>query len=466
MDFDALRYSNYMKATFGRDLERRYGDLDDGLGNYRSNYGSNFDFRRKLDASNDGKFSFGEAGKNFFKGLISPVTGMVDMMTSSIGGFLGGSAIIAAGVGIVAIGALPILIAIGAAYGVFQLGKGAINLLGADNGDEAEKAFYNLGAGTSAVGLAAFSAKGALVSAQSKGAVFSSADDIAAMGKLDALKYTMKPDTISAVYQSSKTNLGNHIAAYQSGASTGSTTSSQTSQSSSTASASTDKTTWKPDPGQTHHNSANSVNSSTTGKVDPASPSASNQGSSIATTNNSVSANSSAKAGSENLVWLDKQGNKIGYYNPKTGEHVVVSGNTNATTSVNSASNNTSTTSLRLLEGSANSKTVPPLKNYHAIAEAQAHQAQKYNWDIGKAPLDNGSGKATLGSVMPDELLAGRQVANPSQASQVSMGGRTYVESKGQLFPLHSNGKYNTSAPVLKTMEDGSFIPVEGRFVA
>lgn len=114
-----------------------------------------------VDKANDGKFSVGEATKNFFKGIFSPITSMF----SSVKNFAIGAAMIAGGIALtVATGgaALPFLIAAGVALGGFQVAKGGYKLLTARNGDEAERAFYDVGAGTAAIGLSALGAKASL----------------------------------------------------------------------------------------------------------------------------------------------------------------------------------------------------------------------------------------------------------------------------------------------------------------
>ena len=48
---------------------------------------------KKNDAQNDGKFTFGEAFKNFAKGLISPLTAMVKHPFATLGVVLGTAAL-------------------------------------------------------------------------------------------------------------------------------------------------------------------------------------------------------------------------------------------------------------------------------------------------------------------------------------------------------------------------------------
>lgn len=115
----------------------------------------------KVKKSNDGKFSFAEAMKNFGKGLVSPLTSMFQSSKS----FLIGSATILGSVAlVVATGgaAAPLLVAAGVGMGVIQAGKAAYNIAKAKNGDDIEKAFFDIGGATGALGLSLFGAKASL----------------------------------------------------------------------------------------------------------------------------------------------------------------------------------------------------------------------------------------------------------------------------------------------------------------
>lgn len=117
-----------------------------------------------VNKSNDGKFSFSEAAKNFGKGLISPITSMFESKKS----FLKGALMIAGSVALViATGgaATPVLIAAGVAMGAYQGAKGIHKAIKAKNGDDVEKAFYDIGAGAGTIGLSVAGAKGALKTA-------------------------------------------------------------------------------------------------------------------------------------------------------------------------------------------------------------------------------------------------------------------------------------------------------------
>lgn len=101
---------------------------------------------QKKDASNDGKFTFGEALKNFGKGLISPLKAVVKHPIMSIG------AIAVTAVGCSLIPVLAPILAVGfGALSLFQLGKGVYNAVSQykkGNYDASEKAFEDIGAGT------------------------------------------------------------------------------------------------------------------------------------------------------------------------------------------------------------------------------------------------------------------------------------------------------------------------------
>ena len=121
----------------------------------------------KADKSNDGKFSFIEAAKNFAKGIISPITSMFESKKNFL---IGAATIVGSGVLVVATGGAitPLLIAAGVTMGALQGAKGVYKLATAKNGDDVEKAFYDVGGATGAVGLSVLGAKGSLDSAAIK----------------------------------------------------------------------------------------------------------------------------------------------------------------------------------------------------------------------------------------------------------------------------------------------------------
>lgn len=115
----------------------------------------------KFDKSCDGKFSLSQALKNFGKGLVSPITSMF----SSTKNFLVGTGMIVGSLALVAAtggAAAPILIAAGVGMGALQAGKAVCKIATARNGDDVEKAFYDIGGATSTIGLSVVGAKSAL----------------------------------------------------------------------------------------------------------------------------------------------------------------------------------------------------------------------------------------------------------------------------------------------------------------
>lgn len=107
---------------------------------------------------NDGKFSFKEAGKNFIKGLISPITGMFSSPKNfliSVGAILGTAGLYAVGLG-------PLVIAFWAGYGLVEAGMAAYKIATNKDPDEKEKAFFDIGEATFIVGTSAMCAKSTL----------------------------------------------------------------------------------------------------------------------------------------------------------------------------------------------------------------------------------------------------------------------------------------------------------------
>lgn len=115
----------------------------------------------KLDLANDGKFSVSQAAKNFVKGLISPITSMFESKKNFI---TGASMMAASATLVVATGgaATPILLAAGVTAGAIQGAVAIYKILKANDGDDIEKAFYDVGTASGAIGLSAAGAKGAL----------------------------------------------------------------------------------------------------------------------------------------------------------------------------------------------------------------------------------------------------------------------------------------------------------------
>lgn len=115
----------------------------------------------KFDKSNDGKFSLSQAMKNFGEGLVSPITSLFSSAKNFVigTGMIAGSLILVAATGGAA---APILVAVGVGMGAIQAGKAVLNVVSAQNGDDLEKAFYDIGGATSTLGLSVLGAKSAL----------------------------------------------------------------------------------------------------------------------------------------------------------------------------------------------------------------------------------------------------------------------------------------------------------------
>lgn len=118
-------------------------------------------FIRKIDLSNDGKFSKSEAARNLVKGFLSPVTFMFENpknFITGVGIMATSAALMIATSGAVA----PVLLAIGVGISSLQLGKGIYKVLKSKNGDNTEKAFFDIGMGSSGLGLSLLGAKNSL----------------------------------------------------------------------------------------------------------------------------------------------------------------------------------------------------------------------------------------------------------------------------------------------------------------
>lgn len=105
----------------------------------------------KENKSNNGKFDISECAKNFFKGVISPVTAIVKHPVITIGTVAATAALCSL---------VPVMgpvLAVGfGALSAFQLGKGAFNVVkNCKNGDfdKAEKSFNEVGQGTVGVAM-------------------------------------------------------------------------------------------------------------------------------------------------------------------------------------------------------------------------------------------------------------------------------------------------------------------------
>lgn len=105
--------------------------------------------------SNDGKFTWKEAGKNFLGGLLSPITNMF----KSPKNFFIGAGCILAGAAVCALGGAPLLIGAGLLMGGYQACKAGYKMATAKDGDDMEKAFHDAGSATTTIGLSLLGAK-------------------------------------------------------------------------------------------------------------------------------------------------------------------------------------------------------------------------------------------------------------------------------------------------------------------
>lgn len=166
---------------------------------------------KHVDASCDGKFSFWQAAKNFGKGLVSPITSMFSSKKNFLigaGMIVGGAVLVAATGG----AAAPLLVGLGVAMGTAQAAKGVYRIVKAKNGDDVEKAFYDIGGATGTIGLSMLGAKSSLKQA---GIESEGLNVLSATGK--CLKSTKSMATESfGVLRSGyyRTNLSNAYKAY------------------------------------------------------------------------------------------------------------------------------------------------------------------------------------------------------------------------------------------------------------
>lgn len=106
------------------------------------------------------EFSVSNATTNFFKGLIAPVT---NLLSSKKNMAIGAAMVVGSALAIAAVPPLaPILTVAGLIYGGVCAAKFAYKEITAKNNAERENAFYDLGEGTSTVGLSMLGAKSAL----------------------------------------------------------------------------------------------------------------------------------------------------------------------------------------------------------------------------------------------------------------------------------------------------------------
>ena len=158
--------------------------------------GKNKDFDYSLD---DGKISFKDKAKNFFKGVVSPITNMF----SSPKNFFKGALMVAGAAALcVATGgaAAPVLVAAGVVGGGIQFAKGAYKAATAKTDEEAKAAWQGIGAGTSTVAMSIAGAKASVKAAGIEGA-----------DSMSALKAT------AACFKNAKACVTNSINAFSSG---------------------------------------------------------------------------------------------------------------------------------------------------------------------------------------------------------------------------------------------------------
>ena len=111
----------------------------------------------KQDKSNNGKFDISECAKNFIKGVLSPLTAVIEHPVMTIG------MVAATAVACSLVPVLGPIMAVGfGALSVFQLGKSAfdvaVNIKNKEY-DQAEKAFNGVGQGTVGVAMSVLGAK-------------------------------------------------------------------------------------------------------------------------------------------------------------------------------------------------------------------------------------------------------------------------------------------------------------------
>jgi hypothetical protein len=118
----------------------------------------------KANKPKDRDFNFDKALSNFGKGFISPITTMFSSATNFVVG--AGTIGICAALMNATKGKIgKVLVASGILYGSLQTALGIKKLAKANNNDEREKAFYDIGAGTGIVAASAVTAKPALEAA-------------------------------------------------------------------------------------------------------------------------------------------------------------------------------------------------------------------------------------------------------------------------------------------------------------
>lgn len=119
---------------------------------------------KKTNKQKDRDFNYDKALSNFGKGFISPITTMFSSATNFVVG--AGTIGVCAALMNATKGKIgKVLVAAGLLYGGLQTALGIKKLVKANNNDEREKAFYDIGSGTGIVAASAVTAKPALEAA-------------------------------------------------------------------------------------------------------------------------------------------------------------------------------------------------------------------------------------------------------------------------------------------------------------
>jgi len=117
------------------------------------------------DGKDDGHLSFGEKAESFGKGIANLIKAPAKhpIATALTVGIAGALTIATGGA------ALPLIIGAGAAFGAFEIGKGAYKAAKAETDAEAKMAFESIGTGTATVALSALGVKSANKAAANAG---------------------------------------------------------------------------------------------------------------------------------------------------------------------------------------------------------------------------------------------------------------------------------------------------------
>ena len=205
-------YVNFRNRTYDYSvLDREFEEFIKG-NNYDEFVAQPTKCTKKIDPTNDGKFSFWQAAKNFGKGLISPITVIFKHPLMTL------ATVAAVGAACFFVPVLTPILTLGfGALSVFHLGKALYNTgknIARGNYDEAEKGFENIGSGVTATALTVLGIKqGAKIAAEAKAASAAGtnslsavkrteiAQKVAGMGYKDALKENLSLFTSKEGYK-------------------------------------------------------------------------------------------------------------------------------------------------------------------------------------------------------------------------------------------------------------------------